>query len=143
MKYNYSGNIESISSIVDEINNGRKFQLFPTNEITHANIKNNVFEISGLFCKGIGKINEQKGSLNIDLKVRLKRQFTFIGIFVIILLSGFIWGENVIINGDSDPTLWERIGFVLIGIFIFIVIPGFILMKLKKAFENKLKSLIK
>jgi hypothetical protein len=142
MKHIYSGNINSLSSLVDRINNGQKLRFFPSNEITHAKLKNHKFEVYGLFCKGIGQLEEQKDSLTIDLKVKLKRQFTFIGLFVLILLSGFIWGENVTINGDSDPTLLNRIGFVAIGLAFF-AIPTLILFRLRNGFERKVKDLIK
>jgi hypothetical protein len=143
MKHIYSGNIKSLASLVDGINNGQKFRFFPTNEITHAKLQNDKFEVSGMFCKGIGQLDEQKDSINIDLKVRLKRVFVFIGLFVLILLSGFIWGENVTINGDSDPTLWKRIGFVSSGLVVFIAIPSFILTQVRNDFKRKIENLIK
>lgn len=143
MKHIYSGNIDSLTSTVDRINNKRTFRFFPTNEITHAKLENNVFEVSGILFKGVGQIEEQKDSVSIDLKVRLKSQFVFIGLFVIILLSGFIWGENVNINGDSDPALWKRIGFVSVGLVIFIAIPSIILKQLKYKFKKKVVNLIK
>jgi hypothetical protein len=141
MKQNYSGNIKSLSSLVDRINSGQKFRFFPTNEITYAKLKSDRLLISGMFCKGIGQITDQNDSLTIDLKVRLRRQFTFIGLFVLFLLSGFIWGENVTINGDTDPSIWKRIGFVLIGLAFF-SIPILILRKLRSDFEKKILELI-
>ena len=143
MKHIYSGNIKSLSALVDRINNGQKFRFFPTNEITHAKLKKDKFEVSGMFCKGIGQLDEHNDSINIDLKVRLRRQFVFIGLFVLILLSGFIWGENVTINGDSNPTLWKRIGFVSIGLIVFIAIPSFILTHVRNDFKRKVEKLIK
>jgi hypothetical protein len=58
------------------------------------------------------------------------------------LFSGFIWGENVTINGESDPTLWKRIEFVSIGLALF-SIPTLILLRLRNNFERKVKDLIK
>jgi|TARA_B110000238_G_C15743791_1_gene276226 hypothetical protein len=142
MKHKYSGNIKSLSSLIDRINNRQSYRFFPTNEITHAKLKNDKFEINGMLCKGIGKFDEQKDFLSIDLKVRLKRPFTLSGLFVLILFSGFIWGENVTINGESDPTLWKRIEFVSIGLALF-SIPTLILLRLRNNFERKVKDLIK
>lgn len=143
MKQVYRGNIDNISAIVDKINNERKYQFFPTNEITHAKLNNNSFVISGLVCKAVGKLQMQNGYLNIDLKVRLKRQFIFIGLFVLFFISGIILGEKVTINGDSDPNIWERIGFASILFVIFFLIPVLVLMKLRFDFEKKVENLIK
>lgn len=143
MKHIYSGDIDSLASIVEKINNGRKYQFFSTNEITHAKLKNKEFQISGILFKGIGRIEEQKNSLSINLKVRLKRLFVLIGLFVLIILSSLIWSENVTINGDSDQTIWKRISFVAVGFIVFIVIPGFVLTQLKNKFKKKVQSLIK
>ena len=142
MKHIYSGNINSLSSLVDRINNGKNFQFFSTNEITHAKLKNNIFEVSGMFCKWLGQFEEQKDSLDIDLKVRIKRQFAFLGLFVLLLLSSIIWSKNMTINGDSDPSIWKQIGFVSIGL-AFCSIPTLILFRLRSDFEKKVKDLIK
>lgn len=141
MKHIYSGNIESLSSLVDRINSGQKFRLFPSNEITNAQLKSDKLQINGMLCKGIGQIDKQKDNLTIDLKVRLKRQFTFSGIIVLLLLSGFIWGENVTINGDTDPSIWKRIGFVSIGLAFFSILV-LILRKARSDFKKKIIELV-
>ncbi len=142
MKQTYSGNIESISSLVDRINSGKKWKFFSLNEITYAKLKNNRLVLSNLFCKGIGHLEEQEDFIDIELKVRLRRQFVVIGFFFLLLLSGFIWGENVTINGDSDPSIWKRIGFVSIGLAFFSFIT-LILRKYRSDFEKKILELIK
>ena len=138
MKQIYSGNIENLSSVVKKINSGRKFRFFPNNEITKAD----KLLISGMFCKGIGRIGKQNDFLTVVLKVRLRRQFAFIGIFVLIFLSAFIWGEHVTINGDSDPTIWKKIGFITLGLAFF-SIPTVLLLKLRADFEKKIIDKIK
>ena len=141
MKHIYSGNINSLSSLVDRINNGKENRFFPTNKITQAKLKNSKLVVNGMFCKGVGQLKEQNDSLDIDLKVRIKRQFVFFGLFILILLCSFIWGENVTINGDSDPIIWKRIGFVSISLAFF-SIPTLILFRLRNNFEKKIKNLL-
>jgi hypothetical protein len=141
MKQIYSGNIESISSLVDKINCTQKTSFFAINEITYAKLKNNKLVLSGMFCKGIGQLEKRDDFIDIELKVRLRRPFAFFGIFILVLLSGFIWGENVTINGDSDPSMWKRIGFFLIGLAFF-SITTLLLRKLRKDFEKKIIQLL-
>jgi len=142
MKKNYSGNIKRLSSLIDRINSQQKLRFFPTNEITGAKLDNKKFELIGMLFEAIGQIEEQKNNLYINLKVRLKRQFTFAGLFVILLLSGFIWGGNVTINGDYNPSIWIRIEFLLIFLLL-LSIPTLILLKLRNDFKKKVKNLLK
>ena len=142
MKQVFCGNIENLTSLIDRIDGEQKPLIFPTNKITHAELNNDKLEFSGIFCKGIGLIDEQKDLITIDLKVRLKRQFILVGIFIVLFFSGFIWGENVTINGDSNPSIWKRIGFFTIGL-AFLSVPFFILRKLRNEFEGKIIELIK
>jgi hypothetical protein len=94
-----------------------------------------------MFCKAFWESNKQENTQSIELKVRLRRQFVFIGVFLLVFFSGFLLGENVTINGNSNPSIWERIGFVLVGLTLF-SIPCSILLSLKSEFEKKVKHLI-
>ncbi|MGV6860193.1 MAG: hypothetical protein ACWA41_00385 [Putridiphycobacter sp.] len=143
MKHIYSGNINSLSALVDRINNRSIIRFFTTNEITHAKLKKDTIVLSGKICKAIGQLDEHKDSIHIDLKVRLRREFVFFGLLVLIILSGFIWGENVTINGDSNPTLSQRIEIVAIGLIVFLAIPSFILRQVRNDFKRKVEKLIK
>jgi len=131
-------NIEQLSLIVEKINRKQIFRFFPTNAIIHARISDHEIVFSGLYCKAIGLIKEQ----NIDLRVQLKRQFVFIEFFVFFLFSSTLWSENVTINGESEPSMWLRIGIFSIGIVILVILT-LILISLKKDFENKVIDLIK
>ncbi|MFZ1664937.1 MAG: hypothetical protein WBO28_01695 [Flavobacteriales bacterium] len=143
MKHDYSGNIESFSSIIDRINGGSKILFFPSNKIMQGKLENNEFEMSGLFCKAKGQINELNDSSTLDLKVRLKTVFYVLGIFIVLFMTSFLWVENVTINGDSEPTIWKRIVAVAIGLLVFLIIPRLILNVLKNDFEMKVLKLIK
>ena len=142
MKDSYSGNIKSIASVIDRVNREWKIQFLPTNIITRAKLENNEFELSGIFRKAIGKIEEQKDSASIDLRVRLKRHFTFIGVLIVLLLTTFLWAENVTIDGDSAPSLLKRLSYVSIGLILFVVIPSRILKWMKADFEDRVLKLI-
>jgi hypothetical protein len=142
MKLIYSGNIEGLSSLVNRINNKQKFQFFPNNEITSARLKGIRFEIAGIFCKGVGQLNQQNKNLTIDLKVRLRRPFVFFGIFALIILSGFILVEHVTIDSVPNPSVWGRTIFVSVGL-IFFFIHILILRKLRNDFERKITDLLK
>jgi len=141
MKLIYSGNIDSLSSLFARINNEKSFIFFPSNKIIKAKVKNSEFILQSMFCKGIGQFKSRQGSLEIDLKIRLKRQFIFLGIFIIIFLTSFIWSQNVTINGDSNPSIWHRIGFAVVGLACF-SIPTLILLRLRNRFEIKVKNLL-
>ena len=143
MKYTFHGSLKNLSAIVENVNKGRGLQLFPSNEITKAKLQNGKLVLRGVFYKGVGRLMERENAITVVLKVRLRKSFVFMGCFALILLSRFIWGENVTINGDSDPELWKRIGLVCIGLVGFIAIPGFILRRLRNDFGNKIENLIK
>ncbi|MFT6845092.1 MAG: hypothetical protein ACJAUV_001282 [Flavobacteriales bacterium] len=141
MKNTTKGNRERMSDIVAKVNSERRSMIFPTNDITYVRIKNDTLEFCGMFCKAFWESNKQENTQSIELKVRLRRQFVFIGVFLLVFFSGFLLGENVTINGNSNPSIWERIGFVLVGLTLF-SIPCSILLSLKSEFEKKVKHLI-
>lgn len=142
MKQIISGDRKSLSSEVDEINQRNKLRWTPSNDILYAKLDHDKLLLSGIFCKAIGKIHENNGGLTIEIKVRLRIYFIFIGIFVMIFFSGFIFGDNVTINGSPDPNTWKRIGFASIGL-VFLLLGAFMLTKIKASFENRVIEKIK
>jgi hypothetical protein len=142
MKQIINGDRESLSSEVDEINQRNKLRLIPSNDIVYAKLDRDKLVLSGIFCKAVGKILENNGALTIEIKVRLRIYFVFIGIFILIFFSGFIFGDNVTINGNQDPSIWRRIGFASIGI-VLILLGAFILSKIRASFENRVIEKIK
>jgi hypothetical protein len=142
MKHVYSGNIESLSTLVDQINEEKKVRIFPSNAIIYAKLREDKVVLTGIFCKAVGEITNENETLTLDLSIKLRRYFLLVGAFVLLFFAGFIFSDNVTINGDSDPSIWKRLAFTAIGL-LMLSLGVFALSKVRRSFENRVMEKIK
>ncbi len=119
-----------------------KGQIFlPTNRALFIVRKGDEFILKGLLCITRVKISKAGDVTNLELRSRFNWVVYFILAFLAIFFSAFLFSDNVTLNGNSDPTFLEKLGFVAIGLTLFSV-PIFIVVKLKSNFEKEIQRKI-
>lgn len=143
MKIIYNGSIKGLLALVDRINNNSGFHFFSNNKIIHAKLRMIKLFWEVFFFKGIGQLYKNKDSIKIQFKFRLRVPLVFMGILVVIILIGFLLGENIIINGETNPLIWKRLAFVSVGFIASVAFPSYVFIQLKSNFKRKVEKLIK
>jgi len=119
-----------------------KRQIFlPTNAALFIARKDDGFIVKGLLCITRVKISKTGDATNLEFRSRFNWSVYFILAFLAIFFSAFLFSDKVTLNGNSDPTFLEKLGFVAIGLALFSV-PIFIVVKLKLNFEKEIQRKI-
>jgi hypothetical protein len=119
-----------------------KGQIFlPTNRALFIARKGDEFILKGLLCITRVKISKAVDVTNLELRSRFNWPVYFILGFLAIFFSAFLFSDKVTLNGNSDPTFLEKLGFVATGVALFSV-PIFIAVKLKSNFEKEIQRKI-
>jgi ABC-type polysaccharide/polyol phosphate export permease len=92
------------------------------------------------------KIEKIDNESRLEMKTRFRLPFYFFASFLLVFFTFFtynlIFGDNVTINGNSDPNLLERFGFVLVLLITF-SIPIGIFIGLKTDFVKRIERELK
>lgn len=112
-----------------------KARIFPSNKIIYAKRKKDKVILKGLFCRATALINEIDGEKYVEIKTRFRLQYYFVFIFIVVFISMFLFADNVTINGETDPGIFTRLGFVLVGFLLF-SLPVGIFVKLRSDYKK-------
>jgi len=118
----------------------------PTNKVIYANRKGNTATLKGLFFKTKAKIEIIDNESRIEMKTRFRLPLYFFVSFLLVFFCFFtynlIFEDNVTINGNSNPNLLERFGFMLV-VLIIVSIPIGIFIGLKTDFAKGIERELK
>ena len=134
-------NIKEIKEHSNSLSNS-KYLSNPVTKILYTSYKAGKVLLLGYFYKAIVRIDDFKSSSNIELKVKYNFSVQIILAMIILLLFSFIYQDNVTINGNSNPTIIERLQFVGIGCAM-LAIPVLVIVNMKASFYNRIVKELK
>ncbi len=113
--------------------------LLPSNNVIYSKRKGNTILVKGLFFKTTITTKKRELGTLVKMKTRFRAPIIFLSIFTLVFLLAFLFGNNVTINGNPNPNIIDKSGFVLVGFTIF-SIPFAILINSKSRFQKKLEK---
>lgn len=136
--------IENISTEdVDNLiasNRSRTILFSPIDIPFYISRKNNALKIKGLLFKATGIIDSV--NRQVILSIKFRTTYKIVAFLVALFLIGFLLSNKVTLNGNSNPTIIDKLVFVSVGIVLLIIIPYSLLNRIKSNFKNKTKQLL-
>jgi len=114
---------------------------FPTNKILYISKKDKRLIIKGIICTTKVTIEKTDTATELELRTNYNWTFYFLQAFLATFFLAFIFSDNVTINGNQDPSILQKLGFVVIGVVLF-SIPVAIVAKLKADFIKQIEKKI-
>jgi len=130
--------VEQIDTYIDSKSSNMSYNSFALFSIAKAARKENLVWFYGYFYTAKGKIVEESGRSKAILNLSVSNSIKAVFIFVYLFLCLFLFYDKVTINGHADPSIIERIKFVLMG-FVAWTIPLVLLFLGVQRFGEKLK----
>lgn len=132
-------NIDEIDYLIDS-NRSKIIFLSAIDTPLKVSRRKNILEINGLIFKSTGIIDSVNRQIIFNIKLRTT--YKIVAFFVVFFLISFLFTHKIILNGDSNPSIIDRLIFVSIGIIMLIIMPYSVLNRLQSNFKNKTKQLL-
>jgi len=129
---------EQIDAFIASKASRMSYNAFALFSIAKAVRKENLVWFYGYFYTAKGEIVEESGRGKAVLNLSVSNSIKAVFIFVYVFLCLFLFYDKVTINGNVDPSIIERITFVLVG-FVAWTIPLVLLFLGVQRFGEKLK----
>lgn len=100
--------------------------------------RGNVLKVYGYFYSAKGNIVDENGKSKAVLELSVSPALKAVFFVVYLFLFVFLFYDKVIINGQSDPSIFERVKFVFIG-FVAWTIPLVLLSLGIERFGQRIK----
>ncbi len=115
--------------------------LLPSNKALFSVRKGDKIILKGYLFTTKIKLSKAGELTHLEIRTRFNGFFYLTLAFLVIFFSAFLFSDKVTLNGNSDPTFLEKLGFVTIGLALCSISLA-IAIKLKSKFVQQIENKI-